>query len=472
MDYNMKRICKEIHSGRLLDENIPKLFNLLAEHYDTYAGISLAMNYYTFYEAWCDEADLWSKDIISFLDRMNHLVRENVLTIVSGEDHENAILAVDTLRKEIMKRVGVLTAYTDIFQLYEYVLNRVEYRFRDEVVDFDDEEFAREILRYIFDSQDNLIINEKIKDIIGQLPIRMTRQKYFDLLKESIQAYLGADNTSLDSYLYILRTCATLEREKGMEEFYPGLWEKKEQLSRMDFRHLTQDDYEKAQSLLHAATQTLNTEITAMIGLQEMVNEIYTLLLCAPYEGMAPSEFTAAKDASRTIISDVNDYFIHNRKEELPEKTTQRLTELEGIQEEMAVTVSLMEDALYEININHQALTGSLMLTQVLQALLRSQSLLSNSMFIDLDKENGDEIVDEGRIARETKALSEELNALFDASDRMIVRAIIANTINKMPVFFSNHKEVMDYVLYSLQHCTDKYEKAACYEVINEIMSE
>ena len=47
----------------------------------------------------------------------------------------------------------------------------------------------------------------------------------------------------------------------------------------------------------------------------------------------------------------------------------------------------------------------------------------------------------------------------------------MANTLNKLPVFFKNHSEVMDYVLYSLNKCSDLAEKYACIEIINEMMN-
>jgi hypothetical protein len=115
----------------------------------------------------------------------------------------------------------------------------------------------------------------------------------------------------------------------------------------------------------------------------------------------------------------------------------------------------------------------SLMSGKLMQVLLRTQKLLSNSLFVDLsDTGAEEETVDEERVEKEAKALEEELTVLFTSSDRMISRAVMANTINKMPVFFADHKEVMDYVLYSLQRCSDNYEKAACFEIINEIMAE
>lgn len=473
MDNNIKHISNDIRSKRQLEENIPKLLNLLADYYHTYAGVRLAMHYYSFYETYCDDESLWSRDAQETTEKLNHIIMGHILKNVSGKEHEEAIRAVDAIRKDIMKRMDILTSYTDVFQIYEYVFNRVEYRYNKELPEISDDELAKEILRFIFDSEDNLIINERIKDIIGQLPVRMTRQRYFDLLKESIRAYLGADQDSLDSYLYMLRTSAMLQKEEGMETYYPGLWEKKEQLSHMDFKQIPQQDYEKAKNILQAAVLTLETEITVFIGLQEIVNEIYSLLLTAPYEGMVNSEFDIAGKASIHIIGTVNEYFINHNKEELSDTATQKLTDLEGVQEEMSYPISLMEDALYEINLNHQAFTGSLMLSQFLKTLLRSQSLLSNSMFIDLEmEEKGHETVDEELAEKEAQTLESELTSLFDVSDRMVVRAVIANTINKMPVFFSDHKEVMDYVRYSLDRCSDIYEKAACYEIINEIMSE
>lgn len=471
MNKNIKQISNEIRGGKLLDENLPKLFNLLADRYNTFAGVKLAMHYFSFYESYADNEDTWNKDSLEIIDRVNHILHDNILISNSGMDREAAIREVDAVRKGIMQRMNALTAYTDIFQIYEYVLNRVEYRFYEEVTPFDDEEFAREILRFIFDTEDNMIINEKIKDIIGQLPIRLTKQKYYELLKGSIQAYLGADVSSLESYLYMLKTSAMLYQEDGMESLYPALWEKKTILSQMNYKDMTKEAYEKALSIIQAATLTLEIESTIYYSLQEIINEVYAMLLCSPYAGMV-SDNDVVEDATSSVISQINEYFINHEKIDLPEELMEKFNHMEGIQEELSFDIATLEDALYEVNINHKSLAESLMLNQVLNILLRSKDLLSNSLFIDLDMvAMNEEVVDEEKVEQEVKALEEALMALFNTHDRMIGRAVMANTINKMPVFFINHKEVMDYVLYSLERCSDIYEKAACFEIINDIMT-
>ncbi|MHB8130030.1 MAG: hypothetical protein ACYDEX_13635 [Mobilitalea sp.] len=472
MNKKIKNINQYIRNGNLLEENIPQLFNHLANHYQTYAGVGLAMHYYAFYEAYCDEEDTWSEEAKNVAATLNNIIKDNILKNQSGLEREVAIKTVDNIRKDITKRMNLLTAYTDIFQTYEYILNRIEYRFKEELEPVDAMEFSKEILRYIFVTEDNLIINEKIKDIIGQLPIRITKQKYFDLLKDSLRAYLGSDSSSLETYLYMLRTSAMLYNEEGMDSYYPSLWEKKDFLSHLEYKNITRQKFDQALSTLQVATLTLETETTVYFGLQEIVNEVYAILLSQTYAGMVVSDTEEAGKAAFSIIRDINDIFIINEKKELSIDLMEKFTDIEGVQEELSFDIAALEDALYEVDINHRALAEGIMADQLLNVLLRAQKLLSNSMFINLEGEKEEETVDEDMVEKETKALIDELTLLFAEHDKVICRAVIANTINKMPVFFKDHKEVMDYVCYSFERCSDTFEKAACVEIINAIMAE
>ncbi len=473
MEKRIKQISRDIRSGVLLEENIPNLFNYLADHYNAFAGLQLAMHYFTFYEAYLDEEGIWSREALEITEKLNHAVRDYVIQFRSGADRERIITEVDLIRKDITKRMEALTAFTDIFQIYEYVLNRMEYRFKKKVPVFDDDGFAREILQYIFDSEDNFIINEKIKDMVGQLPVRITRQRYFDLLRGSFQTYPGAEEASLNTYLYMLRTSSMLYHEEHMERLYPGLWEKKVQLAAFSYKDMKKEDYKKALSMLRAVTLTLETETTVFLSLQEIVNEVYTILLCNPYSGMIPSDAGHVAGRAISVIKEINDSFLDHGKRELPAEVTELFTGLEGVQEEMSLEISILEDALYEVKLNHKVLVQSLMLDHLLQVLAYSQRLLSGSLFASLEgEETSSEAADEEKVEKAVKDLEEELGTLFEGCDRMISRAVMANTLSKMPVFFADHKEVMDYVRYSLERCTDEYEKAACYEIINNIINE
>lgn len=471
MNKAIKNIRQDIMNGRQLQEKLPELFNYLADYDWSYAAIRLSMHYYAIYETYCDEEEQWSEGVRNTMKKLNTIIEKYLLVNCSGKEREQAILETDSLRKEISNRINMLTAYTDIFQTYEYVLNRLEYRFKPTVEPVDDTEFSKEILRYIFSSEDNFIINEKIREIIGQLPIRMTRQKYFDILSESIDSYLGADQSALDTYLYMLRTSAMLYHVEGMEEAYPELVKKLQKLKTIEYKNIKKKEFDKAVIMLDAATLLLETETTAYICMQEITNEVYTMLLCSTYHGMTENGYKAEADTAITIIREINELFLKEDKTEPREELLDLFTDLEGVQEEISYDLPLLEDALFEADHTHRMLVRSMMLEQVLQILLLSQKLLSGSLFIEL-MEQEERTVEEDTVEREKASLTEELAQLFDGQDRMVSRAVIANTINKMPVFFKNHTEVMNYVRYSLERCADVFEKAACVEIINAIMAE
>ena len=63
-----------------------------------------------------------------------------------------------------------------------------------------------------------------------------------------------------------------------------------------------------------------------------------------------------------------------------------------------------------------------------------------------------------------------EVKELFNNSSRMVRRAIMANTLEKMPVFFKTSQEVADYVMASLIQCNDEAEKYASKQLILEMI--
>ena len=80
----------------------------------------LGLNYYTMYEAVYDEHSA-SQKVNQILEEFNRILE----AFLKGEGE---ISPLDTLRNRLIHDMNILTAYTDCFQIYEYVLNRVERR--------------------------------------------------------------------------------------------------------------------------------------------------------------------------------------------------------------------------------------------------------------------------------------------------------------------------------------------------------
>ena len=96
--------------------------------------------------------------------------------------------------------------------------------------------------------------------------------------------------------------------------------------------------------------------------------------------------------------------------------------------------------------------------------------LNSDSMFVKLDKVENNDVVDEAYLEKQKEQLINEYRELFKETDKMITRAVMAQALSELPIFFNNISELQDYI-YTLSICNDKAEKLACIEIINGIMA-
>ena len=468
MSKNLISIYKDIISNHNLEESIPELFNIAAEKYNTYGTVRLALYYYTGYEMYWDEN--WTGQPDKYIKIINNIISDAILQVRSKEELEKHVKQIDEIRKSITGRMEMLTLFVDLFEIYEYALNRVEYRFEEMDQINEDEELAKEVLRYIFDVEDNMMINERIKEVIGQLPVRITKQKYFDYISDSLYGLNGASEDILETYIYIIRSCAMLDLSSDIKEAYPVLWDKKEQLERLDFKNITKNQYDEATSLVQEAVVFMEAESSAYYNLIELVNELYTVLLCTPYIGQASEEHNKYREAALHIIKSINNAFTKDKQEEPTSDILDSFGIIEGLQEDMEYDIISLEDILFHIDKNHRTIVDSLGKGERLHALLYSKNLHSSSLFIELDSKESEELIDRERLGKEINKLVKGLEDRFQSLDRVIVRAIMANTMSKMPVFFNSHTEVMEYVLYSLNKCTDIAEKYASMEIIESMI--
>ena len=89
--------------------------------------------------------------------------------------------------------------------------------------------------------------------------------------------------------------------------------------------------------------------------------------------------------------------------------------------------------------------------------------LLSNSEFASLEKEDeslGKKVDPEYFESKKNEVIDEIINGL-SGKDRMVKRAIMANVLGSLPVFFNNLDEIKEYIKNSLETCTDEHVKKA-----------
>nr|MDE7433517.1 hypothetical protein [Lachnospiraceae bacterium] len=194
----MKKFINEISNNKNLETNLPEYANYMMELYHKQAVIELAMDYYTFQGMMADYT-LKDHALFALTKRFNAIIKEYVVQVCSNEKQKEGLKKIDMLRNEVYKIVDCLAAYADIFSRYEYVTNRCEYLFREGVSDekYTDEDFTREIMQYIFSEEENAVINSKICEIIAELPLRLTKNKFFELLSGGLSVYSKTDKETI-----------------------------------------------------------------------------------------------------------------------------------------------------------------------------------------------------------------------------------------------------------------------------------
>lgn len=481
MNKNMRTICKDIKQGIKLEANIPAYFNRLVTVYEQYANINLTMNYYMLYESQQEASFVKSRDEENVLEELNRIIKEYALDEFSGIKMEEGIKAIDKLREHIKKDMMILTSYTDIFLIYEYILERVKHRFYESESYIEEDECVSLAMNYIFEVNDNMVINDKIKEIIGELPVRLTKTKYFDLVRDSLSIYKGGERTSFDSYLYMLETSATVYKPDGIEGAYKNLADAKAEFETLDYSNFTKEQYDLYAEKLENIILFITDRVEYYYSLMEVVNYLYTALLTGPYaymdggyriEGIEDMKYLilppGQENICKEIIGDISGLFAGSREVTL-EETEEKLVKIEGAQEKLLEEILVLESTLDEIKASHQELVKSLMLAPIFNCLVYSQNLLSNSLFVELGKEEASGLLSDADIKERQDELIFKLSQLFSNSSKVVIRAIMANTINKMPVFFQTRDEIKAYIENALTGCGDVTERRASMDIIRNL---
>ena len=180
MSSKIRKCVRELERGEEIDVLLPEYAKQYMIAQDSLSRIRMMMEYYMFYEMISEGLNPYVESAKETADALHGIVEQY---FVRGRKMAQDLL---DLRREVIDRMDVLTAYVDCFVVYEYVLNRIQYRFDDMETMSSDGVFAQDLFQFIFGSRDNAVISDNIRFAVGQLPMRMTRSRYFDRIKESL----------------------------------------------------------------------------------------------------------------------------------------------------------------------------------------------------------------------------------------------------------------------------------------------
>ena len=472
----MKKYINEISKNKNLESNLPIYASYMMDLYNKRAGVEFAMDYYTFQGMISDNV---TKDdyLLKYTKEFNDIIANYVLNIIVDDGREQAIAKIDSLRHNVYNVVEVLTCYADIFARYEYVINRCEYLFNEIKTNskYTDEDFTREVMQYIFSEEDNAVVNSRICEIISELPLRMTKNKFFELLDGGMSVYKDTDKITIDDFIYSVETSAMLKMPENMEH-YTELFEIYNEIKAIDYKNITEKEYRDTAEKLNFAADYIERATDIFMILQGLINKAYVMVIAAPYVDTEDKEVKNSVD----IIRNINENFYNDEFITLEEKITDNFIFLEGVPEKIQNIIQSAEYVLDDVKKDKLDIVKNIMADKIYLGLFLCEKLLSDSLFINLSAEYNifeEKTVDKNDETDITEYLREkqdklitELTEFFNSNQKIVNKSVMSLVLSKLPVFFNNITEVQDYIYNSLNNCTNKAEKAACIEIINGLM--
>ncbi len=479
MSSKIRNCVRDLENNKNPKELLPEYVKQYMQLNSKYARVKMMMEYYLFYETVSEGINPYIASVKDTAEQLYRIVDAFFEKELSKEEIKAYAAELLKLREGVVERMQVVTAYVDQFVVYEYILNRVQYRFEDLELLPEDSVFAQELVKFIFSTQDTAAVNDNIRFALGQLPMRMTRSRYFELIKDSISVYKGSDKSSLDGFLYMFRTNAMLYQNENMGRYFTEFAPVLEELSGLDYENISREIYGIYAGKIRVNASKLNDISDLYMQLGQLINEMYAVCATAAF-----GEEEDKLDVPSLVIRGINSLFLQKDSDVWEghgvEKTSseeeklywlgEKLVWAEGKQEKLYDGMNIAGASLEGISGSQEEVIAELGLAGEFGVLKNLFLLTSSSVFADLEEQSSEEKVTEKMAEEAAATLIAECKALFQGKSRMLRRAVMANTLEKMPVFFTSAQEVADYVMNSLSLCDDEAEKYASKQLLLEVI--
>lgn len=462
MKSTCKKIVTDINRDRDVDVTVPKYLELLDSQYNLYSTVKLCLNFYTIREMLEDGTNV--ADFKEDYDKVSSLLTK---ALIAGENIDASdIEVIDNIRNSVEYRMKILTSYTDGFEMYEYILNRIEAGIKGTSEEVDIELLSNKMFQYVFSENDTVVVNSKLQILMSQLPVRMTKNKFYDVVANTLSIYKGGETSSVDDFVDMLKTAVLINKPEGFESEYPELYDIYSRLEETDYKSIDEGLFDRLTIDLNQGAEFIAQQVSFYMLFQEVINDTYTILLTSLGRSKNNDD-TAFKSAVKIIDTCINSF-----TEDSAEELMDAFMSLEGSQENVYENVMILETVLDDVSLKGEDMNDDI--KSHIANLRTVEKLVSSSLFIDLKKEVGNEsiIADGDYISKLKDEVTGAFAEYFKDKSMIVVRSIMCKILAAMPIFLDTQQEIKNYFDYVLENCKNDSELTACNKLICEIIEE
>ncbi|ESL02940.1 hypothetical protein GCWU000282_01811 [Catonella morbi ATCC 51271] len=453
----------DIKKGKNLERSLSAFAEELSAVYGSSAILNLSMNYANYFvNSKEKETD---RSFAGLGDKINALIKS---TIVEGNVSKKSIEEIESIREEVKARVDAATAFLSAFENFNYVLSRKLPNKEYDGKEFDTDDESRKILAYIFEDDDNILINSKIQRVISELPIRYTKGKFFDIIESSVDRYAGAEKKALKAFAYMVRQAGMIYDLDNMQKLYPELADEFEYFKNFEFDKATKKQILTESVKLNSTIARCSELTDDGILVMEVVNDLYAVLINWDSINKEDAELETE------MITFTNESFANEDRslEEFEAKVVEIFTKLEGKLEAVYEDLMSYEGTLFDVQSRFVKEASEYGYKDKYDDLYKCSILKQGSLFADLNDLEDTGLTETADLDKLKDTLKSEFDRIFNEVDRSVRRGIMAQVIGSIPVYFENRTEVMDYIRSSLASCNSREELVGTIHAVTEIICE
>lgn len=461
------RILKDLDRGVRPAETLQRFTDILTAGYMKLAYCRLAVNFSSYYDdlekAGGPDADKTKDDF------------ENLLTLIEkdllSQDHtspETDRQKLDGMRNALTARMQCLYDYVHILGIYEHVMNRIQYQYEDEVRPVDLEGLMTEIHQFICRDQEPSGMNTRLQDVFGEMPVRMTRSRFMDMVQKGCSYYMGTRSDIADHFFDEMYHQAVLPRSTELNPAYEDLYDIVCDMEALDFEQMNAEKVKAALDKLQIASQQLGQAFSYDFQLLELMNDLYILLLNMPFAG-------TDKEVAPLACGCISAYMKAAREHDfigMDEDILSDITRLNAYQEKLVGMHVLFEDQLAGTARRYAAEIAECGLTDLVRSLKLSNILSGIDLMAKLDADREIFVTDRDYIMEKTDKLLSMYRDIFHDHPMNIRRAVIADALTKLPLACDSLEEGEMFIRQNFENCRDQAELYASAKLIRTIMAD
>ena len=326
------------------------------------------------------------------------------------------------------------------------------------------------MFNFVFSENDKVVINTRIQQFVAQLPVRMTKQRFYDILSNSFKIYKNGEKQSLIDFVEAIKEAALLEKPEGFDEYYPELADILSEMKSADYKKLSPDDYDYLANELKHGSMVIARTTGDFTLLTEVLNDALILALTAGF--VDTQYFDENFDSAKAIIDQMTrpDFSFDHVEDILS-----HFEGLEGVQEEAFDLLTQIEGSLEDLQRDYYDAFENKEIMAHFDALLKADKLTSSSLFMDLDSNPVTIVTDEADDLFIDDISRETMNAFsdyFSEVTQLEQRSVMAKVMSMMPVFFNTQDEIKEYFEVTLNSCSNVSELIACDNIIRDMISQ